>query len=112
MESYIYIIAAKRGGGESEIGGIYTTYDKAIVSYHNILVRDENDQLDPTGNYFFWALYKMPTDVSFILDGVTWSKTKIQKSSKYRIKYTNYKEIIDEYKRITRSDKIKQIINE
>jgi hypothetical protein len=106
---HIYIISCKRGSGNPEIGGLYTEYDQAIVAYYDIL--SLNGRISRDKDYFFWDIYKFPSNVSFILDGESWSDTKIQKSSKYRIEFKNGREIIDEYTRITRNKRIESIID-
>lgn len=109
---YIYIIANKRGAGESEIGGLYTTHALAINAYFDIMTNNRVNKLSRDKNYFGWHLYKFPLDTSFITDDGIWSHTKIQKSSKYRIKFKNHGEVVDELKRVNRSEKIGKIISD
>ncbi len=112
---YIYIISIKRGQAGHEIAGFYTDYDEALMEFHRIEKRDADDIdwiSDRDREYFSWELYKFPTNESFLELDRTYpsSDTKIEKSSKYRVKFYTRGELIDEYNRVSRNVKIKEII--
>jgi hypothetical protein len=88
---YIYILSKKRGQGDPEVVSICDSYDKAIIAYHEC----------DNWNTF---IYKYP--INIILD----EYEKIQKSSKYRIKFEDG-ELHQEYLRCKRNEKIETIID-
>ncbi len=100
---YVYILACQRGQGGTEIHSMWSSYEGAILAYHDYVGKEKF-------NVTFMFLYKMPLDVNFQVLGRDWSDVKIQKSSKYRVKLT-YEELQKEYQMVSRSVKINTITN-
>jgi hypothetical protein len=107
---YIYILSCQRGQGSPEIHSMWNSYEKAIKSYYHYHISDKSTS--SISNFMF--LYKFPTNTIFSVGGEgeswrDWSDVKIQKSSKYRIKFDSFKELESEYKVFNRDDKLTEL---
>ena len=101
MNDFIYIISSQSGAGSAGIYSIWTTYNLAINAYYQCIVVDNNHSF----NLDCIFLYKMPVNEKFC-ENDTWSDIKIQKSSKYRIKFKDFRELDKIYTQVIRTIKI------
>ena len=110
---YIYIMACQRGQGGTEIFSMWDSYEKSIIAYYNYHIKDGYGKRQDSSDYWFMYLYKFPVNMDFSTDfcghGGS-SDIKIQKSSKYRIKFKNWGELKKEYTKVyiteNRNDKL------
>ncbi len=103
MMEYIYIISTQRGQGSPEIFSIWSNNDDAIKSYYNYFIINKHEYLD------FIYLYKYPIGKNFCGDE-KWSKIKLQKSCKFRVKFKSFKDLKNEYEQIIRSNKLERVL--
>tara|TARA_R110000772_G_scaffold55_6_gene324 strand:- start:2752 stop:3114 length:363 start_codon:yes stop_codon:yes gene_type:complete len=111
MEKFVYIMSCQRGQGIPEIHYMCDNYNEAIKAYYDHQISDQVDFLDsPDREYWFMNLYKFPLGVSFRDEGHrSSSRIKISKSSKYRIKFKTYGDLINEYKITNRNQAIDEV---
>ena len=91
---HIYIMSCQRSQGSPEIFSIWDTYEKSIIAYYNYCV--DNKSFSFSFNYMF--LYRIPVNQMFC-DNTKWSDVKLQKSSKYRIKFVSEEALKQEAQR-------------
>lgn len=109
---FIYSISVQRGQGAPEIFYFTYSYDKAIIYLYEFILKDEGGKtINDSYSYHtdFYQLNKFPLDFNFAPDD-TWSKIKMTKSSKYRIKFKNWGELKKEYITCKRNQKLKTIL--
>lgn len=104
-EKYIYVISWARGQESPQIYSIWDSYEKAILEYYNSLNSDGFHKHDEQ-EYYFLYLHKIPLNVS-----LSEIELKLNKSSKYRVKFKNWGEIKKEYARVKRDINIEKLIN-
>ena len=105
-KKHIYIISTQRGQGLPEIYAFYDNYDDAILNYYDYFKLNdyyENFHLD------FMIIFKFPINER-LCDFSSYSKVKFGKSSKYRIKFKDFKDLKDKYTQIIRKKKLNNII--
>ena len=109
---FIYSISAQRGQKAPEIFYFTNTYEKAIIYLYEFILKDEGGKtitINDSYSFDFYQLDKFPLDFNFAPDD-TWSKIKMTKSSKYRIKFKNWGELKKEYITCKRDEKLKTIL--
>jgi len=107
-------MSCQRGQGSTEIHYLCTSYQEAIKEYYDYMRMSKSDFLESVNKeYWFMYLYKFPLSVNFAyLNGKNWSETKLSKSSKYRIKFKTWGDLINEYKITNRNKAIDDIIDQ
>ena len=115
---FIYSISAQRSQGAPEIFYFTYSYEKAIIYLYEFILKDEDGKtINDSYSYHtdFYHLNKFPSDFNFSPD-YDWSKVKMTKSSKYRVKFKNWGELKKEYisckLQQTRSEKLETILGE
>ena len=115
---FIYSISAQRGQGAPEIFYFTYSYENAIIFLYEFILKDEGGKTINDSYSFhtdFYHLNKFPSNLNFAPD-YDWSKVKMTKSSKYRIKFKNWGELKKEYLSYklqqTRSEKLETILGE
>jgi len=103
-DEYIYILSMQRGQGLPELYSMWNNYDDAIYHYYDFLKINEYNDYIPS----YFNLYKFPVGVKFC-DPSEWSNVKLGRSTKYRIKFKDYKELKNEYKKIIRIKKFNNV---
>ncbi len=116
---FIYSMSAQRGQGAPEILYFTDTYEKAIIYYYEFIKINSHStqrgqKINDNEEYEveFYQLSKYPLDCEFIEKGTSWSKVKMIKSSKYKIKFKNWGELKKEYLSCKRNEKLETILGE
>lgn len=104
---YIYIMSCQRGGGAPEIHSIWSTYEAAIKEYYEYHIKDGYEKSGDDSQFWFMYLYKIPVNERFAV-GNEWSKEKLTKSSKHRLKL-KWGDVKKEWSLISRDEKLAQI---
>ncbi len=104
----IYIISCQRGQGAPEIHSIWNSYELAIKEYYEYHIRDGYSDRDDSSEYWFMYLYEIPINKVFA-EKEGWSKEKLTKSSKHRVKFKNWGELKKEYKTVSRDLKLTEL---
>ena len=115
----LYIIFGKRGQKMPEIAASYTDYETAIIEYYKILKEEYEDnsswrnqppfEKSRNDGYFFWKLMALPINCSF-MDEDNSTDVQFGAGNKHMIKFKNYGEVIDEYRKCSRNKKIESVI--
>jgi hypothetical protein len=82
-------------------------YNEAIKAFYDHQMEEQVDFVkNPLREYWFMNLYKFPLGISFKDEGHrSSSKEKLGKSSKYRVKFKTWGDLINEYT-VTQRDKV------
>jgi hypothetical protein len=110
---FIYSISAQRSQGAPEIFYFTDTYEKAIIYLYEYILNDnDNKTMDDNYSFYtdFYHLNKFPLDFEFVEKGFSWSKVKMTKSSKYRVKFKNWGELKKEYISCKRNENLEIIL--
>lgn len=121
---FIYSISAQRNQGAPEIFYFTYSYENAIIFLYEFILKDEGvETINDSYSFDFYHLNKFPmvtvtpvvlqvlSDFNFSPD-YDWSKVKMTKSSKYRIKFKNWGELKKEYLSCKRNEKLETILGE
>jgi len=98
-------MSCQRGQGSPELHYICDNYNEAIEVYYNHHAENSDFLQSTERKYWFMYLYEFPMSTDFKEKGFSWSKVKLSKSSKYRIKFKTWGDLTNEYK-ITQRDKV------
>ena len=101
-------MSCQRGQGAPEIHSIWTTYESAIKEYYEYHIKDGYAKSSDDSELWFMYLYKIPVNERFAEEGKEWSKEKITKSSKHRLKL-KWGDVKKEWSLISRDEKLTQI---
>ena len=109
---FIYSISAQRNQGAPEIFYFTYSYENAIIFLYEFILKDEGvETINDSYSFDFYHLNKFPSNLNFAPD-YDWSKVKMTKSSKYRIKFKNWGELKKEYLSCKRNEKLETILGE
>ena len=111
-EKSVYIMSCQRGQASPELHYMCDNYADAITVYYNHYVKDKRKNFleMPERAYWYMYLFKFPMGINFSTVGFSGSDVKLQKSSKYRIKFKTYGDLINEYKVIQRDKVIDDVL--
>jgi len=101
---FIYILSCQRGAQNPEIYSIWNSYEGAIKAYYQYF--------EDTNSYslHFLYLYEFPIN-EYFCENTSWSKIKLSKSCKYRLKFKSFAEFKNIYIEIIRNDNIKILLD-
>lgn len=107
-EEFIYVISTQRGQGSPEIYSFWNTYEGAIKAYYQFVINKGQDHFDTEFTMDHYFLCKFPINTSFA-NATESSDVKLQKSSKYRVKFKSFNDLKEQYNQILRGQKLERV---